>query len=492
MNKILIIGGGVSGLTAGIYAEMSGFSAVICEKHSVAGGNLTGWQRGDYHVDNCIHWLTGTNEHSKTYEMWKELGALGNVKIRKNDSLYTCESGGQELTLSRDLARLERDMLALSPSDEREIKKLIRAVRTVQSMSGIAGEGHNEKMKLSDAFAVPMLHEYFSKSAGELAENFRHPLIRSFITALISERFMSLALITIIANFCADNGDLPEGGSLPMAERMCERFRSLGGEIRLGREAVRMERSGDEMTVTFSDGSSDSADYVISAVEPSLTYGMLGIPLSKRFCTMEENKRLLRFSSVHTAFSCELENLPFKSDMIFDLPKRYAGPLRTDRLLVREFSHERSFAPAGRSIIQTMTVCGKDECMGYIRLSEDRASYEDRKIFISETVKEVLESKFRDLRGKISCIDVWTPATYKRFTGAETGSFMSFAFSGGYIPKRIDNRVKGFDNVILATQWLRLPGGLPNAAQSGREAVETVLRLEKQRSRRGKLAAALF
>ena len=76
MAKILIIGGGVSGLSAGIYAQLNGHSAVVCEKHAVAGGNLTGWQRGEYHIDNCIHWLTGTNPASKSYKMWEDLGVL--------------------------------------------------------------------------------------------------------------------------------------------------------------------------------------------------------------------------------------------------------------------------------------------------------------------------------------------------------------------------------------------------------------------------------
>jgi glycine/D-amino acid oxidase-like deaminating enzyme len=43
MSKILIIGGGVSGLSAGIYARLCGDEAIICEKHMIAGGNLTGW-----------------------------------------------------------------------------------------------------------------------------------------------------------------------------------------------------------------------------------------------------------------------------------------------------------------------------------------------------------------------------------------------------------------------------------------------------------------
>ena len=55
MAKIIIVGGGVSGLSAGIYAQLNGHTAVICEKHTKAGGNLTGWQREGYKIDNCIH-----------------------------------------------------------------------------------------------------------------------------------------------------------------------------------------------------------------------------------------------------------------------------------------------------------------------------------------------------------------------------------------------------------------------------------------------------
>ena len=81
MAKIAIVGGGVSGISAGIYAQLSGHTATICERHNVAGGNLTGWQRGGYHIDNCIHWLTGTNPNTDGYRMWDTLGALGDVDV---------------------------------------------------------------------------------------------------------------------------------------------------------------------------------------------------------------------------------------------------------------------------------------------------------------------------------------------------------------------------------------------------------------------------
>ena len=46
MKKVAIVGGGVAGLTAGIFALKNGLSCDIYEKNAVMGGNLTGWDRG--------------------------------------------------------------------------------------------------------------------------------------------------------------------------------------------------------------------------------------------------------------------------------------------------------------------------------------------------------------------------------------------------------------------------------------------------------------
>ena len=60
MADILIIGGGVSGLSAGIYGLLSGHSVTLCEKNAVAGGNLTGWYRGEYYIDMMRAWYFAT------------------------------------------------------------------------------------------------------------------------------------------------------------------------------------------------------------------------------------------------------------------------------------------------------------------------------------------------------------------------------------------------------------------------------------------------
>jgi len=47
-EKVIIIGGGVAGLSAGIYAAMNGFETEIIEMHSVAGGQCTAWDRSKF------------------------------------------------------------------------------------------------------------------------------------------------------------------------------------------------------------------------------------------------------------------------------------------------------------------------------------------------------------------------------------------------------------------------------------------------------------
>ena len=71
-QKIVIIGGGIAGLSAGIYAQKAGFDSVVYEKHSVPGGQCTGWMREGHYIDNCICWMTCAKEGYDLWEMWKD------------------------------------------------------------------------------------------------------------------------------------------------------------------------------------------------------------------------------------------------------------------------------------------------------------------------------------------------------------------------------------------------------------------------------------
>ena len=485
MAKILIIGGGVSGLSAGIYAQLNGHQAVVCEKHFIPGGNLTGWQRGEYHIDNCIHWLTGTNPASRFYSMWKDLGALGDVEVMQGEALYTCELDGITLGLYTDLERIRREMLAISPEDKKEINSLIRAVKIMQRVDGIGGKNNDQKMSIGQLLrGFPTLVKYYSLTTGQLAKRFKHPLLSSFITAFWGEDFGAFALIVVFSTICGKNGGIPRGSSCAMAERMAQRLKSLGGQLLLKKQAVKVNhKDGSAKSVTFADGEEIAADYVILSCDPDAVFGqILDVPMPRALRNNYKNYHSRRFSSYHCAFACDSAELPFDGDFVLDIPEECRSVLPAKQVIIREFSHEPDFAPRGKNLLQTLTFCFEQESKKFIELKQNAKELcKKRKESIAEAQMKLIINKFPQLEGKLSCIDVWTPATYRRYTASAVGSYMSFALPSKLFPSRISNRIRGLDNVLLATQWQLLPGGLPIAAECGQKAIETIVKLEKSR-----------
>ena len=209
---------------------------------------------------------------------------------------------------------------------------------------------------------------------------------------------------------------------------------------------------------------------------------LLERPVPKQLEKKYRDPRFERFSSYHCAFACDAEDLPFRGDFIFEVPAEHREALDSKQLILREFSHEESFAPKGKNIIQTLTYAYEEKAKSFIKLkSLDKAAYMKKKKELAETIRGIIEKHFPQLEGKIQCIDVWTPATYKRYTDTEIGSWMSFILPSKMLPVRANNEVEGIDNVILATQWQQIPGGLPIAADCGRAAVKTILKKEKRR-----------
>ena len=85
-NNVIIIGAGISGLTAGVYAKKSGFNVTILEHHIIPGGLSTSWTRKGYLFEGGMHWLTGSLETLSINKVWKEVGAL-----QENNPIYNTE-----------------------------------------------------------------------------------------------------------------------------------------------------------------------------------------------------------------------------------------------------------------------------------------------------------------------------------------------------------------------------------------------------------------
>src|SRR4030042_996514 len=135
-KSIIIIGGGLTGLSAGCYGRMNGYKTSIFEMHDIAGGVCTGWKRKGYTIDGAMNWLVGTNPKNNFYNFWEELGAAQKWKVFNHD-LYTSieDKNGKSFNIYCDIDRFEQYMLELAPEDKDAIKEFANAVRTVSRMN---------------------------------------------------------------------------------------------------------------------------------------------------------------------------------------------------------------------------------------------------------------------------------------------------------------------------------------------------------------------
>ena len=122
MKKVMIIGGGIAGLTCGAKLQKIGFDVTVYEKNNVVGGMCSSWKRRGYTVDNCIHWMTGTRPGTELNGLWREMGALSDeVKLYEKQTFYSSVYVGQKLSFYRDIEKSRAEFLALSPEDGKEI-----------------------------------------------------------------------------------------------------------------------------------------------------------------------------------------------------------------------------------------------------------------------------------------------------------------------------------------------------------------------------------
>ncbi|RQD74759.1 MAG: FAD-dependent oxidoreductase, partial [Candidatus Syntrophonatronum acetioxidans] len=140
MDKIVIIGGGIAGITAGIFAQKNGFDSIILEKHHTVGGECAGWDRQGYHIDGCIHWLIGTREGTPINGLWKNVGALDRVDIVNPESFMAVEYEGTTVHFYRNLELLKSSWIEISPEDKDTIEEFCRDIKTLQSFEMPVGK----------------------------------------------------------------------------------------------------------------------------------------------------------------------------------------------------------------------------------------------------------------------------------------------------------------------------------------------------------------
>ena len=268
MKKIIIIGGGIAGLTAGVYAQKAGFESVIYEKHTISGGECTGWDRKGFHIDGCIHWLTGTKDGTRLNKVWKDIGALEDVEIYQPDSFVEVQDEDTKVILYRDLDKFKAHLIEVSPEDTDEIKKLCEYIEPFYAFEPPTGKPFDQmnlmqKMKFYSSMVGigGVVNSLGEMTVSEYLERFKNPTIRIALQSAVPEYYSAYILFNSLGTFMSGNGGRPKGGSRAFAQRIEDKYRSSGGTIKLGNGVSEiLIENGIAIGVRLEDGTEDQAD----------------------------------------------------------------------------------------------------------------------------------------------------------------------------------------------------------------------------------------
>jgi phytoene dehydrogenase-like protein len=496
--RIVIIGGGVAGLSAGCYLQMNGFDTEIFEMHSRSGGLCTNWKRGEYTFNGCIHWLLGSNESSPFFKLWSELVDMTSIQfvnpeIRMN--IETLEShdryGNNIFHLYTNIGRLEKYMCDIAPEDKFMIRKFISQIRRIQKFEIPPMVQSVPKLlpwnqKIRFIKHLPLLfflNKYRKITNYSFARKLKNPFLKESFQLLFDGADLPMLIHTIPLAFQDLKGaGYPIGGSTGLVNKIENKYLSLGGKLHFNSPVEKILTERNTATgLQLKDGKQVLADFVISAADWRFTVfdALGGTYTNKRIIAFGKMEKLKVYYSIFFVFLgldrplnefTGISRFPLESPLISPDGTKY------ERMEMHVHNYDPTLAPAGKSIISVNLYTQNGDY--WIRLrATDRDTYTKTKEDLAQEVIEILDKKIGGIRKNIDNIDIATPATFQRYTNNWKGSIQGWLPGKNMIaPTPIDAELPGLKNFYFAGHWTIPGGGLPVAIKSARDAAMMICR----------------
>ncbi|HOR85948.1 MAG TPA: NAD(P)/FAD-dependent oxidoreductase [Bacillota bacterium] len=484
MKKVIIVGAGIAGLTAGVYALQSGFDTTIYESHTIPGGACTSWRRKGYLFEGGLHWLTGSSPNTPLNKLWREVGALDDdTVIHNRDPFFALEYKGHTVYLYRDIDKLRQHFLEISPEDKTEIIRLCRDINKFTKISMPISDIKGVKVKERAAMPLSMLFSmlpaltrmsfYANQTAGEFSMRFKNPILRLLLQQVAGSENNAIAAIFTLATFASGDGGYPEGGSLDMAGRMAKRIENLGGTVQYGKKVDKVSVLNGIANGVIIDGEYIEADAVIVTRDTLAAVDTLfDDPIREPWAQkMREKTKPMLNTFICLGVKADLSDLPGSLYFIPEEPI-FCGGVQLPSIGLNNYTGYAGYAPEGCTAM-TSIIAG--DSYNYWKACKANGTYESEKQKLAESFIGILEKKYPQTAGKIAVWDVATPLTYERYLGSYKGSWMSIIGKGDKMTT-YPSKPESIQNVYFAGQRLSGPGGLPAAAETGRKAVQYLCR----------------
>ncbi len=508
---VIIIGGGISGMTnAGLLSKF-GFTCCIIEKEPVIGGYLQGFKRQGFTFDTSIHWLNQCDEEGIVTKIFKIM-RFDYPKALSMPNIHRYKNNESDYLLTNNPEKLKESLIKDFPYEEKGIRKFFKAakrigesskkfknlIRTTESMNFFEKIIHNLKVFKA---VVPMIPYVFYNGDKGIEKGLNTFFKDKKLHRLFSSEKDLLSCLFPIAWAYNNDYQAPvTGGGQMYIDWLKHVINHFNNDIILNSEAAKIIYENDTIKgVEFlKQGKTHRvfSKYIISAIDIETLYKKLIKNITTEFLKKHENAVLYDSGvTIFIAINCKASEIGIHDERIsltrYDIKREdhYSGnPLKSAVSIISPSERDKSLAPENKGTLNIYIPADisyndywqteRDDDNNYIRGDK----YKKHKQKFAEILIERVEKELNiDIKSHILFYEVSTPITYLRYTGNKNGSIMGARPGKKNMQLGIAHYKTPVNNLFVSGHWAELGGGIPIAVQS---AINSSLLVVKEENKK--------
>lgn len=461
---VVVVGGGIGGLTAAALLAQQGRSVLVAEQADGPGGYARAFKRGPYTFDPAIHVIPQGQRDALAYALFEYLGIADRIDLVPVHSLYRAVFPDVVVEPEFGLERIIALHQELFPGEADAVERFARLCAAVHL------EAHNLPPRLGldnldeAAKLAPTLFKYLRANTAEvLDESFTDPRLKNVITALwpyLGSPPSRLSFVTFgtLFNVIADGAFYSKGSFQAIPDAMLAAFEREGGELVVNSRVTRILTEDGQVAGVELDGDTRvRAGTVISNVDVRQTFeelvgdGVLPARLLNRTRRMTPS---LSAVVLFTATTLDLDKMGAAHEMFL-----YTRPDHEDTY--RDILEGRpgamwasvptlvdpSLAPPGEHLLILNSLAAYD--IG--------KPWEDEIGRFEERLLDAFEPQFPGLRDSLTFRESATPVTLERYTLNRNGAAYGWENTPTQTGGRRSPHVTPVRGLLLAGHWTQ-PG----------------------------------
>lgn len=499
---VIIIGGGLGGLTAGAKLAKEGKKVLLIEQHYIPGGCATTFKRKDYIMEVGLHELDGLDKNDFKTKIFQDLKVFDNVEFLRLPEFYRFTNKRLDIVIPDNSQAAINVLIKNFPKEKTGIKNFFKVIYKIQQETNRLPLERWKIMLMFPFFPIFFPHLIF----------WRYRTVGSFIDSIIKDEDLKLILLANISYYHDDpysmsliyfsvaqasyynGGYFIKGGSQKLSDYLAKVITDNNGQVLLGNKVTK---------IITQDNAAIGIEYQNKQVFADTIIANAAIPNVINLLPTE-NQKQLKQKTEKLEIACSLISIyiGFKRE-IKELNKHYSTFIVDDSVKNLKDMHKnakadfdkRSFvfvdysqidsdlAPKGKTV---GTICTYDYLSDWENL--DSEQYQHKKQQVAETIFKRLEKTIPGITQEIECYEVGTPKTINRYTLNPRGSVYGFAQT----PKqagifRIANK-SPIKNLYFASAWTNPGGGFTGAIWSGWICANEVLKNSRASSKNTSLS----